>query len=86
MLTNKIGTAYIIVLISRTTDTKYAMVPAKVMVKPFHTFPKQLQVSGVTYVTFVRGGIGHTYMKVVQVRTLMFSRHRLKGLNILLFG
>ena len=39
-----------------------------------------------THLAFVTGGIGHTYMLVIQVGTPVFRKYRLKEFNIWFLG
>ena len=82
----KVCTAHVTPFVPRTADAKYPTILAEMTVKPFHTFPKQFQVSGMTHVAFIAGGIGHTDVKVFQIGTPVFCKYALEGVHIQLFG
>lgn len=66
---------------SRDNEAKPVTIRTEVTVKSAYAFSKQFQPCRMVYVISVTGGIGHTYVQIIKVGTLMSDKYTLEGGN-----
>ena len=78
----QIGRWHILVFVTGTPYAQIPAMPAYMPVESFDAFPEELHVCRETHVALVACGIGHTDVKVIKIRFLVWSQDLLEGINL----